>query len=120
MALDSAAAYEEALALWPMPRVLAHYGMSEFLPPAYKKEPCPFCGRKGKFSAFKKKVDDKWLVKCQIDRPIACVANKAMDEIGLIQRKEGLPMVFPRKSGRVRRSGMVVSLGMGLGFGSVD
>jgi len=91
MALDSAAAYEEALASWPMPRVLAHYGMSEFLPPAYKKEPCPFCGRKGKFSAFKKKVDDKWLVKCQIDRPIACVANKAMDEIGLIQRKEGLP-----------------------------
>ncbi len=95
MALDSAAAYEEALALWPMPRVLAHYGMGQFLPPKhggnYKNEPCPFCGRKGKFSAFKKKADGKWLVKCQINRPTACEANKAMDEIGLIQRKEGLP-----------------------------
>ncbi len=95
MALDSTAAYEEALASWPMPRVLAHYGMGQFLPPKhggnYKNEPCPFCGRKGKFSAFTKKTDGKWLVKCQIDRPTACEANKAMDEIGLIQRKEGLP-----------------------------
>jgi len=95
MALDSTAAYEEALASWPMPRVLAHYGMGQFLPPKhggnYKSEPCPFCGRKGKFSAFTKKTDGKWLVKCQIDRPTACEANKAMDEIGLIQRKEGLP-----------------------------
>ena len=95
MAFDSTSAYEEALALWPMPRVLTHYGMGQFLPPKhggnYKKEPCPFCGRKGKFSAFTKKVDGKWLVKCQIDRPTACEANKVMDEIGLIQCKEGLP-----------------------------
>jgi hypothetical protein len=95
MAFDSTSAYEEALASWPMPRVLAHYSMGQFLPPKhggnYKKEPCPFCGRKGKFSAFTKKVDGKWLVKCQIDRPTPCEANKAMDEIGLIQRMENLP-----------------------------
>jgi hypothetical protein len=28
-------------------------------------------------------------------------------------------VVFPRKNGQVPRSGMVVSLGMGLGFGSI-
>jgi hypothetical protein len=29
-------------------------------------------------------------------------------------------LVFPRKSGQVPRSGMVVSSGLGLGFGSID
>jgi len=71
------------------------------MPPAYKKEPCPFLWTQRKFSAFTKKGDGKWLVKCQIDRPTPCEANKAMDEIGLIQRKEGLP---DRKAAYMRSS----------------
>jgi len=36
-----------------------------------------------------------------------------------VARREKLKVVFPRKSGQVPRSGMVVSLGMDLGFGSI-
>jgi len=47
------------------------------------------------------------------------IAGAATNLARQVARREKLKVVFPRKSGQVPRSGMVVSLGMDLGFGSI-
>ena len=90
MAFDLESAYLEALASWPLPRVLTHYGLGQFTtltPAELKKEPCPFCTRKGKFTA-RQKSDGRWIARCWVDN---CTANRTLDEIYIIQLLENLP-----------------------------
>jgi len=80
---------EEAVASWPMRRLLSQYGMSQFAERSkaeLKKEPCPYCGRKGKFEVFKGS-SGRDMVRCWIS---SCRANRPMDEIGFIQLAENM------------------------------
>jgi hypothetical protein len=91
MAHDSKSAHEEAANSWPLPRIFAHYGLghlTELTTAQLKREPCPFCGKKGKFVIFRGSKSGRLCCRCWSD---SCPGYGIMDEIAFIQRREGLP-----------------------------
>ena len=89
MAYDAQSAYDEASASWPLPRVLSHYGLGQFADQTraqLRTVPCPFCGKKGKFSTY---IGKSGKLRCRC-WSASCRANPTMDEVAFIQLRENL------------------------------